>query len=542
MMSNRELVFGLTSADLLAWIDVSADVLAQSADLLNSANVFPVPDGDTGTNLLLTVRGAQDRAHKTASAAHSPSEVLTAAALGALTNARGNSGIILAEYLRGFAHAVSYVDSAIPQEQLVFALERASQRAYSAVSNPVEGTILTAARAAASSAREALGSGQVPSVLGVLEQSIDGATKALDRSHLELNILGSAGVLDSGAYGLVLFLSALHAVVSNVPVTQRSGLGSGSLQGTLPLDGVPESDGEFEVMCLVAPVKGSKITDDVAGACTLAFRAALSEIGQSVVVIGGAHGDGDALWSVHVHTDQPDSVMSAVEQSALVPVELSQVVLRNLSHQISARSNAEGTIKLVACTSSPLLATDLSRAGAIVCVERNVPLSVTDIERALTEVHATEDGHQTAVIVANSEKLSSALRATIHAAGVVLATDDAQVVAATSAIVMSWESQSNGTSRELGEVGRLCVQGLITERFKETDRQSLAPLINEVALMDEAVVVTLLTDVDCPHSAIADLIDGLERAHTGVEVIALASGKLGNGLTVSIEQLNEPEW
>lgn len=542
MVSNSELVFGLTSADLNAWIDASVEILVQSQMLLNNANVFPVADGDTGTNLLLTVRGAQDEARRADLVSGHPADFLAAVALGALTHARGNSGIILAEYLRGFAQAAELTEAVAPPKQLTFALEQASRRAYSAVGNPVEGTILTAARAASEGASSHIGQTSTPSLQSTLEASVASANEALERSHLDLAVLGRAGVLDAGAYGLVLMLSALSAVVSDVPVSRRLALESGLGGAAAQPSGVRDADGEFEVMCLVAPASGIVIDDDTAEQCTAAFRAALSEVGQSVVVIGGAHGAKNALWSVHVHTDTPDAAIAAVERVAPIAVELSQVVLRNLVHQVFAHTSSRGNIKLVVCTNGPLLAMDLSRAGAIVCVERDVPLNRPDIERALTEVHSTQGEVSAAVIVANSGRLAELLSDTQYASGIVVAADDAQVVAATSAIVAGWEAQPDALYSELAVFGRDCVTGLETRYFATADRSAVEPLVAQVRSYEGSVVVTILTDLHCPSSAVLDLVDGLERANQNVEIIVLASGKLGSGLTVSIEQFNDSEW
>jgi hypothetical protein len=124
--------------------------------------------------------------------------------------------------------------------------------------------------------------------------------------------------------------------------------------------------------------------------------------------------------------------------------------------------------------------------------------------------------------------------------GTVVAIDDAQVVAATSAVLTAWEHEPELAAQRLTEIGQDCVDSLVTMRVEVLDRPRLAPLVNEIAVHERGVpVVTLLTDRACPPSAIADLTDGLERAHADAEVIVLGSGTLGNGLTASVEWIDD---
>ncbi len=534
MQDSSQLVFGLTGGELLGWFTTAVQAFEECHETLNRANVFPVPDADTGTNMLLTVRGAAQEARD--ADVREPALVLARAAYGALTHARGNSGIILAEYLGGLARSVHGMPAAEPGMQLAQALGAASSSAYSAVAQPVEGTILTAARAGANGALGVADS----SPSEVIATAIAGATDALDRSHLELEVLARAGVLDAGAYGLIVLLSALRQVISGAPIVRRE---LGSVAASEP-DGSGHADGEFEVMCLIRVPDGALIVDDTA-AYTAAFRRVLSQLGESVVVIGGVSDSGVTVWSAHVHTDTPDQAIAVLE-SELPGVVLSQVVVRNLERQVAVSGGSGAVARLVVCTSGPSLALDLARAGAVVSVERGQELGVADVERALTEVHGvTEDGTakedaREAVVIVNSSRLNRELENMSRVVGTVVAADDAQVVAATAAVLTAWEHDPHLSAQQLTAVGQDCVASLVTIRVEELDRVRLAPLVNEVAAHEDGIpVVTLLMDRDCPPSAIADLTDGLERAHEDVEVIVLGSGTLGSGLTASVEWIDD---
>jgi dihydroxyacetone kinase-like predicted kinase len=330
-------------------------------------------------------------------------------------------------------------------------------------------------------------------------------------------------------------------VLSGAPIVRRE-LGSAVVSES---DGSVHADGEFEVMCLIRVPDEALIFDDTV-AHTAAFRRVLSQLGESVVVIGGVPDSGVTVWSAHVHTNMPDQAITALE-SELPGVVLSQVVVRNLERQVAVSDGSGAAVRLVVCTSGPLLALDLARAGAVVCVERAQELGVADVERALTEVHGASEehggDHETAldaVVIVNSSRLSRELENMSRVVGTVVAIDDAQVVAATSAVLTAWEHEPELAAQRLTEIGQDCVDSLVTMRVEVLDRPRLAPLVNEIAVHERGVpVVTLLTDRACPPSAIADLTDGLERAHADAEVIVLGSGTLGNGLTASVEWIDD---
>jgi DAK2 domain fusion protein YloV len=282
-----------------AWCLAGEAALVVARDEIDSLNVYPVPDGDTGTNLALTMRAVAD-------AVREPSEAPLGALAGAvaraaLMGAKGNSGVILSQLVRGFADVVGGEGppvEAIDGALLARALDRAADAARSAVTEPVEGTILTVARAAADAACTVVADHEPP-VPTVAEAARDGAVIALAKTTDQLPSLAAAGVVDAGAKGLVVLLDALVDVLDGAapsrpeydvppPIVDRSALRDAREQGS------PEF--AFEVMYLLdAP-------DDVIAD----LRRRLVALGDSVVVAGG-----DGTWRVHVHVNDVDAAVAA---------------------------------------------------------------------------------------------------------------------------------------------------------------------------------------------------------------------------------------
>jgi hypothetical protein len=195
----------VTGAGLRRGLAKALSRLAEQRDRINDLNVFPVPDGDTGTNMHLTLEAASAEV-KALSDKASVDEVAQAAAHGSLMGARGNSGVILSQVLRGVAAACRGQEGIGPK-QLAEALEEGSRSAYRAVKRPVDGTILTVARDAAAMASQVVA--EEGSSAEVLQAAAAEAWAAVDRSKDQLDVLRQAGVVDAGGFGLAVILSAL---------------------------------------------------------------------------------------------------------------------------------------------------------------------------------------------------------------------------------------------------------------------------------------------------------------------------------------------
>jgi DAK2 domain fusion protein YloV len=292
------------------------DVLRAHQEVLNRLNVYPVPDGDTGTNMALTVEAVvSELAHLSPPAGPDMATVCKAISHGSLMGARGNSGVILSQVLRGMTDAFKGLDAG-DADTLARALRLASDGAYAAVMRPTEGTILTVVRASA----EAVENGKRPSSLsGVLELAREAAAYALERTPDLLPVLKQAGVVDAGGAGFVLLLDSFLNVVDGRPLPDAPVLSGASTGLTAPVGGrrtAPVHGGPS------APVHGgpSAPAHDPVGDLRYevmyfleapdetipALRHVWAGIGDSIVVVGG-----DGLWNCHIHTDDIGAAVEA---------------------------------------------------------------------------------------------------------------------------------------------------------------------------------------------------------------------------------------
>ena len=267
--------------------------LSANHEEVNRLNVFPVPDGDTGTNMLLTLQSAVEDIKE--SSAADVSKIAKLASHGSLMGARGNSGVILSQIFRGFARAVEGKSSLTPAE-LADAFEEAANAAYRAVNKPTEGTILTVAREAgrAASAAALNADASVPKVIAA---AASGAKTAVLKTPSQLQILRDAGVVDAGGFGLQIILEGMLRTVG------ESADSTGGTAEPRPVV-VPAAQASMELpeggwgYCTEFLIEGNRLDTDV-------IRGQIEALGNSVLVVGEPE-----LVKVHVHTDDPTSVIN----------------------------------------------------------------------------------------------------------------------------------------------------------------------------------------------------------------------------------------
>jgi len=289
----------LSAADLHKVITTYADLLRSHKEVINRLNVYPVPDGDTGTNMTLTIESVVAELPELA-ADPDMLAVCKAVSHGSLMGARGNSGVILSQLLRGLMEKLRDSD-AIEPATLADALTHADILARQAVVRPIEGTILSVARAAAAGASSATGSME-----NVVRSARGAAAAALAYTPEQLPVLKQAGVVDSGGTGLLLLLDAFSHVVTGDPLPIAPELDTIEVHAQEPSKEHGEggiADLRYEVMYLL-DAEDSKMS---------AFKEVWAGIGDSIVIVGG-----EGLYNCHIHTDEIGAAIDEVVEEKWV--------------------------------------------------------------------------------------------------------------------------------------------------------------------------------------------------------------------------------
>ncbi|MCS3781976.1 DAK2 domain-containing protein [Tsukamurella ocularis] len=292
---------------VVAWLGRAVLGLERAVGEINTLNVFPVADADTGTNMLVTLRAAA-RSADVADRTEGPHAVARATVAGAVAGARGNSGVIVSQIMRGLAAQLG-PDADLTAEGLATGLRNATDLVTSAVADPIEGTILSVLRASADGAGAALAGGG--NLAACARAAADAAFDALLRTRDQLADNAAAGVVDAGGRGLLVLLDALVEVTSGaVPERPRFGrqiaphvqvhVDHGHTHDHADPPRGPHAD--YEVMYLLPAA-----TEATANR----LRTELQAFGDSVVVVAAADPDPVATWSVHTHTTEPGAAIQA---------------------------------------------------------------------------------------------------------------------------------------------------------------------------------------------------------------------------------------
>lgn len=558
----------LTAADARRWAVLTRAAFAARRAEIDALNVYPVPDGDTGTNLYLSLDAALDAVrteHERAGLVGTATleQECTALARAMLLTARGNSGVILSQLVRGFAEAIAErgVDEA-DAAVLVDGLERASRRAYESVSRPVEGTVLTVARAAAEAGREAVGSG----LAAVVEAALEAASTALRETTAQLPALERAGVVDAGAAGYVLLLEALARVVhqdashvgervepfADEPLRRReewSRVG-GAVQPTWAQGGSPASGADFvpggpayEVMYLLRDSDEERAK---------ALRATLDELGDSLLVVGGPD-----LWNVHVHVDD----VGAAIEAGIEAGRPYRIRVTHFADQVAGRQGPTTDVAVVACAPGPGLARVFADAGAVV-VESG-PGRRASAGQLLDAIRAT---HAAAVVVLpNDRDTEMAAQAAATAAeqeGVdvhlVRSRTPVQGLAAMAVFDAAAPAPRNAT--EMSRAAAATRHGALAVASKEALTSAgpcrpgdvLGAVAGDVVVVGEdptavaadvlarllaggGELVTLVGGADAPPGLVDAVAGELRRTHRDVDVTVIDGGQPHYQLLVGVE-------
>ncbi|MFC1912107.1 DAK2 domain-containing protein [Chloroflexota bacterium] len=301
--------------DLREMFVAAAGWLEKSSSDIDALNVFPVPDGDTGTNMLLTMRSTVEEAHRATD--HSASAVAQAMAKGSLMGARGNSGVILSQILRGLAKGLADKDS-FTATDLANALQQSAEMAYKGMSNPVEGTMLTVIKDVAAAVQTKVAE-DGDDMIEVMETAVNAASESVANTPNLLQILREAGVVDAGGQGLCTILEGALRYLSGEMEQMRfrkpqiivSNVHATKLPQMIAADEIPYG------YCTEFLVKGKNINPDK-------IRKKLEKKGESLITVG----DNSAV-RIHIHTLEPGEIISFAGELGT----LHQVSIRNMDEQ-----------------------------------------------------------------------------------------------------------------------------------------------------------------------------------------------------------------
>lgn len=531
----------MRAAHLRTWCRAGLVALGDSRAEIDALNVYPVPDGDTGTNLYLTMESAvEGLGPESGDAEAELASTARAVAHGALLGARGNSGVILSQYFRAVSEVLADPTPRSGAEMLRVALREAASAGYAAVAQPVEGTVLSVVRAAAEAAAQSP-SDDLPAVAEVAAAA---ARDALLRTPDQLEALRRAGVVDAGGRGAVVLLDTLVEVVTGV-APRRS-----ARPAHLPVplltqgEGVDPAGPSYEVMYLL----------EAAEAAIPILKDALAALGDSLLVVGG-----DGLWNVHVHVDD----VGAAIEVGIAAGRPYRIAVTHFRDQVLGQRDAASHVPraVVAVAPGEGLAALYATAGALV-VRSGVGAkpSTRDVLRAIEGSRSSEvvvlpddkDVRAVAEAAADQARITGVrvavipTRATVQVLAALAVHDPARrfdddVVAMTAAARATRHGEVTLATREALTTAGVCQPGDVLG-LAEGDVVVIGADVAEVAraLLDRLLaaggeLVTVVTGAEAGDHLAALLLDHLRRTHPEVESNVYEGGQTHYPVLVGVE-------
>jgi uncharacterized protein len=518
--------------ELMAALRSGLDRLESRVEEVNALNVFPVPDGDTGTNMLATLKAAIAEGDASlATGVTAIDEVSAAVARGALLGARGNSGVLLSQILRGLPQAVRGRQRARATE-IAQSLSLGVLHAYSAVATPTEGTILTVAREVAAAAmKESEGASELRPFLESIAAT---ARVSVEKTPTLLAVLREAGVVDSGGAGLQLILEGIANVPSVAPSrgtveAERRSASSGSPKPAAaapvaPVESAPTEFGYETVFILSSPTTPLDLA---------AIRAHLETIGESVLVAGD-----ETTCKVHVHNLRPDEVLAY----GISLGDVRAVTIENLDQQSAERATGHAAFNQLAdgpLTASPRpAAASLGRGTSIVAVAAGSGLG--DILRsagASQIVHGGQTENPSAAEIASAIAHAGTEFVVVlpNNSNIVLAARQAADLSAAHVVVIPTRNAAEGIAALLAWDPSLTLEELVprmeaaraearTFRVVEAVRDAVVRGVSvkagEIMALDpvDGIIATGSSDVEAIVAALAGQSAELITLYVGADV------------------------
>ncbi|MFU2194160.1 DAK2 domain-containing protein [Streptococcus pluranimalium] len=536
----------ITTSLFQEMVQSAATRLGKQAEYVNSLNVFPVPDGDTGTNMGMTMdNGAKEVADKHAATVGQVGQILSK---GLLMGARGNSGVITSQLFRGFGQSIKDLEE-LDGKALADAFQSGVEVAYKAVMKPVEGTILTVSRGAATAAKKKAES--TDDATEVMRAALDGAKAALAKTPDMLPVLKEVGVVDSGGQGLVYIYEGFLAAMTGEYIASED------------FKATPATMSQMINAEHHKSVAGHVATEDITfGYCTEImvalgkgptyvkefnyeeFQGYLSGIGDSLLVVND-----DEIVKVHVHTEDPGLVMQeGLKYGSLVKVKVDN--MRNQHDEVLGKTNSEATVTpkeakeygVIAVVAGDGLAEIFKAQGAdyIISGGQTMNPSTEDIVKAIEEVNA-----KNVIILPNNKNIFMAAQSAAEVVDIPAAVVETRTVPQGLTSLLAFdpsktlEDNTKAMSASLSDV----VSGSVTLAVRDTTIDGLeihendilgmvdgkilvstpdmeAALLStfEKMLDEDSEIVTIYVGEDGEESLAESIAEKLEEAHEDIEV------------------------
>ena len=538
----------ITAQDFRAMVEIGEMRLSENAEFVNSLNVFPVPDGDTGTNMMLSFKsGAERVANSTATTVGDLAQDL---AKGLLMGARGNSGVILSQLFRGFSKAVVGKE-VITGEELAQAFTNGVETAYKAVMKPVEGTILTVARESAKRGVRKLETSN--DIIEVMGSVLRGAEKSLAKTPDLLPVLKEVGVVDSGGQGLVFiyngFFEALTGEAIPVQSLQSNKIDLTSVahhESGVDYEHVSTGDIKFgyctEIMVKIG--EGETVVDTFDYDT---FRNYLNELGDSLLVVAD-----DEIIKVHVHTERPGEVMNYGQRfGSLMKVKVDNMRLQHEEvlktdytakvKEAAQKQKAEYGIVAVAAGEGVQELFKSMGVTTIINGGQTMNPSTEDILQAVKEAHAEK-----VIVLPNNKNIQMAANQAAE-----VSEDAAVAVVATrtiseglaSLLAFNPEASLEDNQAAMSEQMALVSSGQITNAVRDTnidgveikkddfmgivdgkilvsiaDRKEATLATVEKMIDDDSEILTIIYGDDADASEVEEITEAVEAKYPDVEV------------------------
>ena len=538
----------ITAQDFRAMVEIGEMRLSENAEFVNSLNVFPVPDGDTGTNMMLSFKsGAERVANSTATTVGDLAQDL---AKGLLMGARGNSGVILSQLFRGFSKAVVGKD-VITGEELAQAFTNGVETAYKAVMKPVEGTILTVARESAKRGVRKLETSN--DIIEVMGSVLRGAEKSLAKTPDLLPVLKEVGVVDSGGQGLVFIYNGFFEALTGEAVPVQS-LQSNKIDLTsvahheagIDYEQVSTGDIKFgyctEIMVKIG--EGETVVDTFDYDT---FRNYFNELGDSLLVVAD-----DEIIKVHVHTERPGEVMNYGQRfGSLMKVKVDNMRLQHEEvlktdytakvKEAAQKQKAEYGIVAVAAGEGVQELFKSMGVTTIINGGQTMNPSTEDILQAVKEAHAEK-----VIVLPNNKNIQMAANQAAE-----VSEDAAVAVVATrtiseglaSLLAFNPEASLEDNQAAMSEQMALVSSGQITNAVRDTnidgveikkddfmgivdgkilvsiaDRKEATLATVEKMIDEDSEILTIIYGEDAEASEVEEITEAVEAKYPDVEV------------------------